>query len=311
MRSYQRMMGLLSLTLVLGCGAEANDETASDTASVSVPIQSFAMKGAYQAFNGFGACSLPKTIAGYEPTKAGRYPVFIYLTGTLMPYLGLEAQRITQEMARRGFVAATVQYDNEYYPPHCSNLEAKANCLFNPQLATSAITKICSHPKAACDARGIVVSGFSQGANLASVSKDYDRRVRAAYLLGHGYRAIVIDLRQCLQDSATVLAPSEIRAVDGEHDQFFGQILPGVRDQLQVTVGRSCPSSRECLQADGSGWYIVLDQDVADRFADHCYYYNFASPTCQTHLGLDPTFETGSAPWSLQPNLNWLASRAR
>lgn len=311
MRTHQHVLALLALTVVCGCGAEANDGTGSETTSLSVPTRTFTMPGAYKAFNGFGGCTLPKTIAGYEPAAAGKYPVFVYLTGTLMPYLGLEAQRITQEMARRGFVAATVQYDNEYYPPTCSNLEGKANCLFNPQLAESAISKICSRPNADCNRRGIVVSGFSQGANLASVSKDYDPRVRAAYLLGHGYRAIIIDLRQCLQDSATVLAPSDIRAVDGEHDQFFGQVLPGVRDQLQVTVGRSCPNSRSCLQRDGSGWYIVLDNDVADRFADHCYYYNFASPTCQTHLGLDPTWETGSAPWSLQPNLDWLASRAR
>src|SRR5688572_30221829 len=67
MASYQRMMGLLSLTVVFGCGA-ANDETASETSSVSVPIQSFSMHGAYNAFNGFAGCTLPKTIAGYEPT---------------------------------------------------------------------------------------------------------------------------------------------------------------------------------------------------------------------------------------------------
>ena len=270
------------------------------------------MSGSYYGSNSSGACDVatPRSIAGSEPTAVGKFPVFVFLTGTTMPFNGTEAQALTNAMAERGFVAATVEYDNAQYPA-CTAMRAKAGCIWNAVSANSAISKLCARDKADCANKGIVVSGFSQGANLAALSKNYDARVRAAFLIGHGNVASgLIDVRSCANDSATTLLPSEMRSVNGDSDQFFGFTASGVKSQLQAVVGVSCSSASTCLQADGSGWYIISSSQLSDRKADHCYYFNGANSTCSTFNGLDSGWNTGTSPWSMQPNLDWLASRA-
>jgi len=272
-------------------------------------VADFAIKGAYHDCGAMaGGNPGPRDIAGHEPKAAGSYPVFIYLTGTLMKFNGPEAQRITQEMAKRGFVAAEVEYDNSAYP-YCRSMSAKAKCIFDGKSKASAVSQVCAREKADC-ARGIVVSGFSQGANLAALSRNENENVRAAYLMGHGDKALnQFDVSRCADDATTVLAPSQLRSVNGEADLFFGTALAGVRKQLQKVVGVQCPEATHCEQTDGSGWFIVESKELEDGAADHCYFLNKANTYCSTYDGLDPTWEKGAEPWSLRPNLDWLASQ--
>jgi hypothetical protein len=289
---------------------QAQDERVIDVASQALVTTTFTMTNAYNSTDPRGTCSasFKKTIVGSEPSDAGTFPVFIYLTGTAMPFNGADAQPFIQEMAARGFVAATVQYDNAAYPT-CNLMTKKASCIYNGSSATSAISKLCSRTKADCS-KGVVVSGFSQGANLSALAKNYDTRVRAGYLLGHGDKAAgLIDVSSCADDARTALLPSQMRSINGENDEFFGNNANGVRQQLQKVVGVSCPGSWSCIQADGSGWQMVRPSELADGTANHCYYYLNGDRSCQTNTGYDPTWRNGSSPWSLGPSLDWLVSR--
>jgi hypothetical protein len=295
----------------VGDDVATEDVELAESEQALVSVGSFTMLNAYYSTDLLGLCNplFRREIRGHEPSASGKYPVFVYLTGTTMSYNGDEARQLTEQMAGRGFVAASVEYDNALYPT-CGLMTAKASCVFNKNSSNSAISKLCSRAKADCS-KGIVVSGFSQGANLAALAKNYDSRVRAAFLVGHGNVAAgLINVSSCANNSATTLLPSQMRSINGESDGFFGGDAAGVRSQLQAVVGVSCPGSMSCLQADGSGWAIVPANQLSDGSADHCYYFNNGSLTCGSNNGFDPTWLTGSQPWSMSSNLNWLASKA-
>jgi hypothetical protein len=269
------------------------------------------MPSAYYATSGSGTTCVStslKSINGHEPAAAGTYPVAVYMTGTYMMYNDLDAQAFTQRMAARGFVAATVEYVNSGYPSTCAVLEARATCIFNPASANSAISKLCARAKADCS-KGIVVSGFSQGANLATLAKDNDARARAALVFGDVYKPVIYNLSACLQDSATVFTASQMRAISGEKDGFAGGSATSVRADLITVTGRTCAATAwDCLQPDGSGWYMVKDTEVVDGAADHCFMLGSGCVTSAIS-SLDMTFSTGSAAWSLDTGLAWLAGR--
>ena len=273
-------------------------------------IADFALNAAYSDCGPMesGTKPRPRDIVGHEPRAAGSYPVFIYLTGTLMKFNGPEAQRLTHGMAKRGFVAAAVDYDNAAYP-YCPTMNAKAKCIFDGKSNTSALSKVCARAKADCS-RGVVVAGFSQGANLAALSRNENENVRAAYLMGHGDRALNgLDVSRCADDANTVLAPNQMRSVNGEADLFFGNALSGVRKQLQKVVGVQCPEGTQCEQPNGSGWFIIGNKDLQDGAADHCYFLNKANAYCSAYEGVDPIWEKGRESWSMGPNLDWLANQ--
>jgi hypothetical protein len=303
-------------SIMTGCAYDADVsgdegqevELGESEQALTVAAARFSMPDAYYGSSTFGGCSSGSKmdIVGAEPVDPGTYPVFVYVTGTTMAFNAGEALAITDSMAKRGFVAATVQYANGSYPT-CSAMKTKASCIFDRNSANSAISKLCARAKADCS-QGIVVSGFSQGANLSALSKNYDSRVRGAYLIGHGNKASIIDVSSCANNSATVLLPSEMRSINGENDQYFGGSQSGVRNQLQAVTGVSCAGTN-CLKPDGSGWFIVTNPTVADGKADHCYFFNGANSSCSSYSGLESSWSVGTGAPSLTSNLNWLAAK--
>jgi hypothetical protein len=246
---------------------------------------------------------------GHEPSASGRHPLFIYLTGTTLPYDAGETLKITEEMAKRGFVAISLGYDNGAYA-YCNGMQQKAHCIFGEERTQSALSHLCKRSNVDCGA-GIVVSGFSQGANLASLAKNFDARVRGAYLLGHGHRAgNFMDVTACMEDKATAFGAGEVRSVNAEGDGFFGQNATGVKAQLEVVLGVHCKEDT-CLAEDGSGFAMVHNADLKDGKADHCYFFHAADGRCAGYAGFDPAWEKGHAAWALGPSLDWLASRVR
>ena len=305
-------MGALSLCSLVsfgaGCASEVGqpgESTAAEEAAL-VASQSFTM-----SYGGGGGCSSTYQIKGYEPVTAGHYPVFVFLTGTTMPFDGSVDENLIQYMGGQGFVAATVQYANGTYPSSCSTAQSRASCIYNTSSSTSAISKICSRANADCANKGIYVSGFSQGANLSSMAANYGANMRAAYLIGNGDVAGgFYNLSGCLDKSHLTFSSSQLREVDGQSDQFFGGSQSGVQKQLQNVTGVSCAAgSYDCLQADGSGWRIVANSEVSDGTADHCYYYSGANYTCSSFSAIDTRWNTGSVDWEKIQDLTWLASK--
>ncbi|HLM45862.1 MAG TPA: hypothetical protein VK458_18480, partial [Myxococcaceae bacterium] len=74
---------------------------------------------------GSGTCGTTYNIQGKEPSSTLKYPVFIYMVGTSETYNNASALAAVDEMAGRGFVAATVQYPNSTFGA-CSTLTARA-----------------------------------------------------------------------------------------------------------------------------------------------------------------------------------------
>lgn len=245
-------------------------------------------------------CGSTYNIRGQEPATSGRYPVFIYTVGTTEPYDHSSAMAAVTEMASRGYVAATVEYDNGTFGS-CSTLQSRAKCIYDSSRSSSAISRICSRAKADCS-KGIVVSGFSQGSIMAILAKNHDSRVQAAYGLGAGVQYSIYNLSSCVANGNRTLPSSRLRIINGEEDAFVGPTESQVRSQNTTTTGYSCPFATSCLQSNGSGWYIVDNSQVGDNQADHCY---MRSGSC-IGLTLDSTWRTGTAPWSLRTNLNWL-----
>jgi hypothetical protein len=308
---------LCALT-VLGAGCAANVGTNGENEEVAVSQQAlFSTQTFSMTYSTWGGSSCSSSshsaIKGYEPTTAGTYPVFVWLSGTQSSgaWDGAPDEDFIQYMAAQGFVAGDVDYDNTTYPTSCSTMTGKASCIYNTSSANSAISKLCSRPTADCVNKGIFVSGVSQGANLSSLAANYGAHMRAAYLVSNGDVASgFINLSGCLDKSHLTFTPSQLREVSGESDAIFGGSRSGVQSQLQKVSGTTCASGTyNCLQADGSGWFIVANSQVVDGKADHCYFLNGASSTCSTFSGMDANWDSGAGNWAKTQDLAWLAGK--
>jgi hypothetical protein len=103
-----------------------------------------------------------------------------------------------------------------------------------------------------------------------------------------------------------VLGSDRLRAINGEKDFFMGSQQASVRNQLQTLTGLNCgPNATGCANtANNSGWGIVLNTQVVDGSADHCYMRNGSCLGSENKL--DSKWLGGSENWSLETNLLWL-----
>ena len=251
------------------------------------------------SFGDTGWCIADLGIHGYAPTSPGKHPVFIYTVGTFGQYDATEADTIVREMARRGFIAASIEYPNGL-GWSCDQLRNKASCAYSPWIGASAVSRLCGRVDADCW-KGIVVGGMSQGSMMALLAKNYDWRVNGAWLMGATDAFGLFGA--CVDNGFRLLSGDHVRAINGERDVFANQ------STLQVITGNFCAAGEQsCLRPNGSGWYTVRDSQVQDGEADHCYY---TTGGCTN----EPTLDTGwappaSTPWSLDTNLDWLAQFA-
>lgn len=259
-------------------------------------------------YNGSGnnssTCNTSDSINGQEPTAAGTYPVFLYMVGTTESSTNASAEAAVQGMASRGYVAATIAYNSGSFGS-CSQISTKAQCIFNPNSTTSAVETLCARAKADCT-KGIVVGGFSQGAVIATLAKNFNSRIQAAWGMGDGVKYSTFDLSSCMANGKRTLPSDRLRAVNGDKDQFTGNSEAAQQTNMQSLTGFTCASgATSCLQSNGSGWIIVQDNQVQDGTADHCYMR--ASGGCfGSQNSLDSGWQNGSNNWELGANLNWL-----
>jgi len=255
--------------------------------------------------SGASTCNTTFNITGQEPAASGTFPVFVYMVGTTESFNnnGAEAAAVSR-MAARGFVSASIQYDSGQFG-NCTQISGKAKCAFNPASAASAISKLCSRAKADCN-KGVVVGGFSQGAVMATLARNFDARVQAAWGMGDGVTYSFFNLNACMANGNRSLASDHLRIVNGQADQFLGPQIASVRNQSQTVTGLNCGSTaNSCLQPNGSGWIIVLNAQVNSGRADHCYMRTNGCGSSQTTN--DPGWLNGTDPWELNANLNWLS----
>jgi hypothetical protein len=295
MTNGRRVVIVASALLAFGLSAPAWAQTASFTAT-------YTGQGSFAT-----TCNTSFGITGQEPTS-GTHPVFLYMVGTTETYNnnGAEARAVSY-MASKGFVAASVQYDSGSFG-NCSQISGKAKCIFDSTSASSAISKVCARASAACS-KGIVVAGFSQGSVMADLAKNFNSNVRAAWGMGDGVSYSFFNLSSCVANGNRALPSSNLRAVDGQGDQFLGGNANAVRSELQSLTGDNCGSSAfNCLQSNGSGWYIVQNSQTVSGTADHCYWRNGGCSASETST--DANWENGSDVWESAACMNWLAGFA-
>lgn len=263
--------------------------------------QTSMFNASYQGRGSTSSCNTSYAIRGYEPSSSGTFPLFIYTVGTGENYLSDNAISTIQEMAARGYVAATVNYSNSSFG-NCSTLSSRANCIYNGNNGQSAVAQLCARGKADCS-KGIVVAGLSQGSIMAVLARNYDNRVRAAYGQAIGVKYSIYDLSSCVANGNRSLPSNRLRAVTGAQDGFMGSSPTSVRNQLRDLTGINGGAySYTGLNTNGSGWYMVANAEVDDGNASHCYMFVGGC------TGVEDSNWRGNQGWSLDINLDWLQS---
>ncbi|QEC48338.1 hypothetical protein FSW04_12685 [Baekduia soli] len=250
------------------------------------------------------ACSETEGVYGAEPAAAGRYPVLVYVHGSAADWEGnLEGQAVAAAAAAQGFVVAAFTYDSTatgLWPPF---MDGHARCMFDAAQPGNGLAKVCARAKADCS-RGVLVSGFSQGGVIAALARNHSAMVRAAWLIGVNTPI----------EAATLAAPSGTRALPDDRVRItIGRADVDTLDALNQLTGQSCAAS-PCLRADGSGYDVVEHSQVADGFADHCFWESSTPSWPYWSCASPPTFDPGFAspstlPWSLATNLTWLRGK--
>ncbi len=273
-----------------------------------------AFTSTYKMLSSGTTCGGKGNITGREPDPAvfgpGPYPVFIFTTGTFGNYKGAEALRFVDEMAARGFIAASVSYPNNNIVQDCNAFNNRSRCIYDQGSANSAVSVLCNRPHATCSgAGGVVSAGFSQGSFLAVRARNYSPRVQATFALGTGnFLSGITNLAACMNDANTALPTDRLFAVDGEADPYFGGNAETIRQQLEAVTGVPCGvGALSCNLPNGAGWYIVSNTEVVDGTADHCY--QRGNPNCADTLPFDANWTPPSVePWALGPSLDWLVN---
>jgi hypothetical protein len=244
-------------------------------------------------------CTASQGLVVYEPEAPGRYPVLLYMSGTTSDWDGgatLEGRKVASEAAGLGFVAAAVRYDS-WITNSPSGVDGHARCMFRVG-PSSALSKLCARAKADCSL-GVFSGGHSQGGAIAARSANVSPLVRAGLLLG--VSGPNIPEARAAPNGTRMLPNDRIRIVTGVRDVGTDY------STMNAISGRNC-TVPQCLAADGSGYYVVQDQETADGVADHCYHH---AGGCNWY----PTFDAHWAPpserpWALLPGLRWLTRYA-
>jgi pimeloyl-ACP methyl ester carboxylesterase len=252
------------------------------------------------------ACNATTPMTGHEPATGSGYPVLIYLHGFLSEQGSLATGKvITEQAARRGFVAVAPKYDS-FATMTAAGVETHADCIFDggTKMDTrSVVDAACARPKADCS-KGVVVAGHSQGGAIAGRARNFSPLVRAAWFLG--VSGPNVPEARATPSGTRALPNDRVRFTTGISDVWSWALQPAGPDyrDLDALTGRSC-TTNDCIAADGSGFYVVQHSEVTDGYADHCY-MEINDYVCQTNPTPDPRWVTGAGKGSLPAGLDWL-----
>jgi len=304
-------------------GGRGNGGSAVDAGSTTVPAQADARDAgpaprvatrridALPTYRGSvdnaATCTHDYALHGFEPDtpQGARHPLLLYFSGTnfVLDAAAFQAQvapgadAVTEAMARRGFVALQVEYDNGALS-WASDHSGLLGCLFGGANPQNVVAVACALPQVDCDL-GIATWGHSLGAFVAHSAANTEARVRAVWATGYG------------GDATTTLSPHRFRVVNGENDTTNGTVA--TLDAVAGFSAAECPDDgrSECLRSDGSGWIIVRAADCQLTSADHCWFDQLSCLDGNTTL--EPNFvdPASTKAFALEPNADWVAATAR
>ena len=104
------------------------------------------------------------------------------------------------------------------------------------------------------------------------------------------------------------------RACTCRHGSPYGAVA-----QAQLSSGYTCAHRRECVQPDGSGFYVPSLEEVGTdsemRYQGHMFYGDCRGRSREDNerdgCALSEEFLSTDAPWGLRSSFDWLAAAAR
>jgi hypothetical protein len=272
-------------------------DAASSTRWTSRPIAS---PPTYMGNKGGTGCNTSFSTVGFEPADAtgARHPLFLYFVGTSFSstdqsarYDSLAAKTVTEAMARRGFFAISVDYDNSL-----SVSADKVTCLYDSTKPQSLVSVACQLPQVDCDT-AIATWGHSQGALMAHIASQFDARVHAVWTTGYS-------------GGSYPLPVNRLRVVNGAADSM-NAAWDTVNSAAGFAAGE-CPNDgrTECLRPDGSGFILVEKQDCVTSSADHCWFDRRSCADSAITLEPNWTDPASTKSFALESNADWVAATA-
>ena len=261
-------------------------------------------------------------------------PTYLHHVGTAESCLHPTVQYYLDGMTQRGVNAFCVEYPRSGLVEYNGGwFYQKSQWIYSPDIDTSAINVICRTPGVSCTS--IVTHGFSQGSHIAMYAKKFHHNVKASLIFGGGCasglpfspwftargmvyswsatppaHACMHDLSSLrnhptqLHDMSTWTDRTNMRFIGGIEDEIFGGLSEAVPQAAVVTGYFDCGLYQNCIQPDGSGYYLINAAENDGHDADTHNFFRSASH------GVKTVFTQTSAPWGMYPNLDWLARRA-
>ena len=268
-------------------------------------------------------------VVGYIPADGNNRPAYLHHVGTAENCGHFTVQKYLDGMFDRGYAPFCVHYPRSgLFEYNGGWFDQKAQWIYSSTNPLNAINVICSQHGVDCGL-GIAAHGFSQGSHIASLSKKYEPRVTGILGFGAGCRSVIFinpwfaaqglvydhsasSSHRCMQGTAPASTnPTQTaqslyrdrsiyRVVSGINDEIFGH-----QQQMAAHTGYTeCFTVTDCIKEDGSGFYLVRASENPQGDSDsHNFFRNGGQMT--------QYFETGAYPWAMNPNLDWLARRAR
>lgn len=211
-------------------------------------------------------------------------PVVVFLHGTGVDPSWGDTALIAQSATQAGFAFALLEYpvwDGSDWPKdgtmsgemYCNKSGEKADQLFGRGEKTS-LSMVCALDGIDCS-KGVGVAGYSQGAGIGSMAAKLDDRVTAFFAIGMNtlvmYSEVGWEETTCHRDAT--LPPSARRYLAGGDDEDSNPAQSGVDNlqrnkyQLPLQAGYNCGEQLDCLQDDGSGYFIVPGVNHYDIYA--------------------------------------------
>jgi len=283
-------------------------------------------------------------IKGYEdPDSNITRPLSCYFKAQHDQHWMPTRQQIASYMFDKGYVSASIEYANiGFCNDVCSgkerdtcfiaqlmtNTKGVANHWVRVRSIKTAVNKVCNRSTVDCS-KGLVVGGMSYGAYVTNMLVQYEPRITAILSLGFGKprfpagippAVLALASFACLEDPgiSQFLPKSKRRYLVGGADRFFVNGTPFFG--LKEYSGYDCNQSFDCIQPDGSGYYITQPEDYTqeDRdmwngtinFGGH-YLHTHNPPHTKNDTQFLPSFLNESNKWSLQSSFDWLADAGR
>ena len=108
-----------------GCSAPPEVPTPDDNVSPGVEVVGFADTYLGNSWDQ-AACDTTYGMVGFEPADGDGYPVFVFTHGSYGDYQDLYTDAHIEAMAKKGFVAVSIAYDNDLFGLGCDELDKKA-----------------------------------------------------------------------------------------------------------------------------------------------------------------------------------------